>query len=261
MSNTIVGSDGGYWTCRGEPFLVTTGWYVFHRFLADPGDITLLDELKRAGFTTADLWLTGEMLWDGSGWNFSKHDEYLEYAGSIGLKVPLTIDFTASRFARETILGREWKIATEEGEEILLDKEGLYKQDHLQDLDPGDPRQKEAVEGQIVGDPYVFQNLPILDPTYLDLLKDFLQSIVLHYRSNSNVIYYNLMGEIWGFKPYYKRGVGMMEVGYDELTRARFRDWLRERGDPEELANRWGLNLAPGSWDGVEPPWRSTRLD
>lgn len=261
MAAKLFDSTNGYWRYKGEPFLVTTAWYVFHRYLADPKEIFLLDELKAAGFTTADLWFTGANLWDGRDWNFSSHDEYLSRAGAKGLKVPLTIDFTASRFARGTVLEHQWKTVTEEGEEILLDKEGLYRHDHLKDLDPGDPRLLEVRPGQKIGDPYVFQNLPILDPTYLDILKDFLQAIVLHYRDNPDVIYYNLMGEVWGFKPYYKHRRGMIEVGYDEITRAAFRVWLKRRLSLDALESRWGLVQEFMSWDRVEPPAKLRRTD
>lgn len=72
--------------------------------------------------------------------------------------------------------------------------------------------------------------------------------------------YWNIMGEVWGFKPYLKLGVGAIETGYDEVTRGAFREWLKGKYDLKGLAEKWGRK-AYALWEDVEPPVRARRAD
>ncbi|NIA12054.1 MAG: hypothetical protein GWP10_20610, partial [Nitrospiraceae bacterium] len=146
-----------------------------------------------------------------------------------------------------------WRVCTEEGEEFFLDYEGLYKET---DLELNDPRLREVHQGQIIGDPYVFQNEPIYDPSFMKTLKGFITVVVNHFKDDPHLLYWNLMGEIWGYKPYYKKHVGMMETGYDEFNRKAFREWLQKKYSLVRLSDRWGAESAYRDWAEVEPPIR-----
>ena len=245
-------SKNGCWYYNGKPFFISTGWGTFFRF-REKGDLKCLEQAKEVGMTCIDDWVRGSWLWDGKKWNFDTWDKYTEEIAKLGLKTSLTIDFSACRFPREFVLKHGWRVCTEEGEEFFLDYEGLYKET---DLELNDPRLREVHQGQIIGDPYVFQNEPIYDPSFMKTLKGFITVVVNHFKDDPHLLYWNLMGEIWGYKPYYKKHVGMMETGYDEFNRKAFREWLQKKYSLVRLSDRWGAESAYRDWAEVEPPIR-----
>jgi len=245
-------SKNGCWYYDGKPFFISTGWATFFRF-KDKGDRKCLEQAKEVGMTCIDNWVRGEWLWDGGKWNFDVWDDYNEAIAKLGLKTALTIDFSASRFPREFVLKHGWRICTEEGEEFLLDYDGLYGET---DLELNDPRLREAHQDQRIGDPYVFQNQPIHDPSFMKTLEEFITAVVNHFKDVPNLLHWNLMGEIWGYKPYYKKDVGMMETGYDQFNRKAFRQWLQKEHTLAGLLHRWGAESVYGDWAEVEPPIR-----
>lgn len=245
-------SKNGCWYYEGKPFFISTGWATFFRF-REKGDLKCLEQAKEVGMTCIDNWVRGSWLWDGKKWNFDIWDKYTEEIAKLGLKTVLTIDFSASRFPREFVLKHGWRVCTEEGEEFLLDYEGLYKET---DLELNDPRLREVHKDQIIGDPYVFQNQPIHDPSFMKTLKEFITVVVNHFKDEPHLLHWNLMGEIWGYKPYYKKHVGMMETGYDEFNRKAFREWLHKEYTLAGLSDRWGAESAYRDWSEVEPPIR-----
>jgi len=245
-------SKNGCWYYNGKPFFISTGWATFFRF-KDKADRECLQQAKELGMTCIDNWVRGEWLWDGEKWNFDLWDQYTDAIAKLGLKTVLTIDFSASRFPREFVLKHGWRVCTEEGEEFLLDYEGLYKET---DLELNDPRLREVHGHQIIGDPYVFQNQPIHDPSFMRVLEEFITVVVNHFKNLPHLLHWNLMGEIWGYKPYYKKHVGMMETGYDEFNRKVFREWLGKEHTLAGLAHRWGAEPAYRDWAEVEPPIR-----
>ncbi len=245
-------SKTGCWHYDGKPFFISTGWATFFRF-RDKGDRKCLDQAKEVGMTCIDNWVRGSWLWDGGKWNFDVWDDYNEAIAKLSLKTVLTIDFSASRFPREFVLKHGWRICTEEGEEFLLDYDELYKET---DLELNDPRLRKVHKDQRIGDPYVFQNQPIHDPSFMKALEEFITVVVNHFKGLPHLLHWNLMGEIWGYKPYYKKDVGMMETGYDEFNRKAFRQWLQKAYALNELSHRWGAESAYGDWNEVEPPIR-----
>ena len=237
MSGNAFKVRDGCWYFRGKPVVLTTAWRWSQEDYGAEENMEHLRTAARDGFTSADLWFRGKDLWDGSGWNrFEGADRYVEEAASLGLIVVVTINYAASRMPEDLIRRYGWKVVTEEGEELPLV------------VDPDVP------------DSYVFQNLPVCDPTFAQVAKQFVQAIVGHYRENEWIGYWNIMGEVWGFKPYLKPGVGAVETGYDEVTRRAFRKWLKGRYDLEGLSRKWGRK-AYTSWEDVEPPVRTKRTD
>ena len=236
MTEIFEARKGG-WRFRGKPVVLTTAWRWPQEDYSAEENIEHLRIAARDGFTSADLWFRGRDLWDGSGWtSFDGADRYVEEAARLGLVVVVTIDYSASRMPEELIRKHGWKVVTEEGEELPL------------------------VVNPDVPDSYVFQNLPLCDPSFAHATREFVQAVVQHYRGNEWIGYWNIMGEVWGFKPYLKPGTGALETGYDEFIRDKFREWLRGRYDLKGLSQKWGRR-AYGSWEDVEPPVGMRRAD
>ena len=236
-------TQGGYWHYLGRPFIMTTAKRWRQKDFGSQDNMDFLRLAKNAGFTTADVSFDWKYLWTEDGYgNFSGADEYVRYAGKLGMAVQVTIVFETEAPALPKGLTERygWRIVTETGEELSLSPE------------------IERPEGF---DSYVLCNMPLCDPSFLGEVRKFVEAIVSHYRGWEEVICWNIAGEVWGFKPFLKKKEGALETGYDEFTRDRFRRWLKRRYDLRSLTEKWKAEGGYGSWDDVEPPVGRRRAD
>ena len=244
-------SRNGCWYYDDKPFFVsspraTCRWYLDHN------DLSVLDEAKKLGFTAVPLRCQAIDLWDGQKWNYEKWEPYIAKLQELGLKTDLMVDVGASSMPKQWAMDYGWKVVTEEGETIFLGKARI---EDIIDWNYNDPRLDQVKEGSIVSDSYVLENMPVLEPSFLAKVEEYVKQLILHFKDLDGLIYYIIFGERWAFKPYYKAGVGMMEVGYDELVRKAFREWLQKRFSLSTLRQRWGAP-AYRDWEMVEPPIR-----